>query len=170
MVMSRPGRRLNTPGSSPLALGRMPRRDRCPSERCLLVPWQQPRRPVKRKEIVRPTLLLWALVDEVRLVVERRVDLTDLSAERRVDLRGGLDGLNGAALLCEQESARETLHTRDTATTPLTALGDVGAHSREFDENDVAERLLGVVGDADGRDASVRVEGRPLVVRGEAGG
>jgi hypothetical protein len=46
-----------------------------------------------------------------------------------------------------------------------TSRGDDGADLGELDKDDVAERLLGVVGDADRRDIGRRVDGRPLVVR-----
>lgn len=50
----------------------------------------------------------------------------------------------------------------------LTASLDLGALRGELDEDDVAEGLLGVVGDADGRDLGVGVVLDPLVVLGVA--
>lgn len=46
-----------------------------------------------------------------------------------------------------------------------TSGGDDGPDLGQLDKDDVAERLLRVVGDADGRDVSGAVDRRPLVVR-----
>lgn len=49
----------------------------------------------------------------------------------------------------------------------LTSLLDLGTSLRELDENNVAERLLGVVGDTDSADVGGIVERDPLVLLGE---
>lgn len=59
-------------------------------------------------------------------------------------------------------------------TRQLTPLSNLAAHRRELDEDDVAERFLGVISDTDRADVRVGVESHPLVVgrvprrRGEA--
>ena len=64
-------------------------------------------------------------VDLGRVVDERLVDLDDLARDGRVDVRGGLDGLDDAVGL---------------------AGGDLGADLGELDVDDVAELGLGRVG------------------------
>ena len=61
--------------------------------------------------------------------------------ERRVDVRGGLDRLDGAHRV---------------------VLVNLRAHLGEIDEDDVAQLLLRVVGDADGADVALDLD--PLVV------
>lgn len=51
----------------------------------------------------------------------------------------------------------------------LTTSLDLGAGRGELDKDDIAESLLGVVGDADGANLGGLVVGDPLVVLGVAG-
>src|SRR5476651_375628 len=83
------------------------------------------------------------LVDRLRLVLERRVDLEDLAGDRRVEFGDRLHRFDRAEGL-------PLLHLRP----------DLG----QLDIDDVAELLLGVVGDADA--ALVGREVDPLVVLG----
>ena len=71
------------------------------------------------------------------------VDLDDLAGHRRIDFARRLDALD---------------HRR------LAALGHCLADRRQFDEDDIAQLLLGVVGDADGGD--VAIDSDPFMVLG----
>ena len=83
---------------------------------------------------------------ELGLAAEVGVARHDFAAHRAVDVGGRLDGLDDRAGL---------------------AGGDATAGLGRLDEHEVAERLLGVVGDAD-RDGAVGLEARPLVGLEEA--
>src|SRR5690606_17482395 len=85
-------------------------------------------------------------VDGFGLGVEVLVDGDHLSGHRGVDVRGGLHRFDH----------------RD-----LFTLGDAAADRRQFDEHDVAELILGEVGDADGH-ATVALHAGPLVALGVA--
>src|SRR5581483_6597953 len=67
-------------------------------------------------------------VDERRLLIQTVVHFDDLAAERRIELRDGLYGFDGA---------------KDVM------LAEIRADLRELDEDDVAELALGVVRNAD---------------------
>ena len=82
-------------------------------------------------------------VDERRVVDDGVVDGDDVAGERRVELADRLRRLDLAADLARR---------------------DAGAGAGQLDEDDVAELVGRVVGDADGRD--VAVEGDPLVLGG----
>ena len=89
---------------------------------------------VAHLDLDEPAVLERRRVDEVRRVLERAVDLDDLARDRRVDVRRGLDRLDGPEGL---------------------ALLDLVADLGQVDEDDVAERVRRVVRDADRRDAAV---------------
>ena len=80
-----------------------------------------------------------------RVVDDRLVDLHHLAGQRRIDVGGGLDAFHHGAGL---------------------AGGDLALQFRQFDEHQVAELLLRVVGDADGGD--VAVQPHPFVFLGVA--
>jgi hypothetical protein len=84
---------------------------------------------VRDAELDDPAVAVGVFVDLLGAVIEGLVDLDDLAADRGVDVRDGLDGLDGAEGVSGVEG---------------------GARFGELDEDDVAELILGVVGDADG--------------------
>mmetsp|Transcript_4209 Transcript_4209/g.10926 ORF Transcript_4209/g.10926 Transcript_4209/m.10926 type:complete len:206 (-) Transcript_4209:117-734(-) len=93
-----------------------------------------------------PAVCLRRRVDQRRLVVERLVDLHDLTRHRRVDVARSLDRLDRAHRVI---------------------LLDARAHLGQIDEDNVAQLLLRVVGDANGADVALNLD--PLVVLAELG-
>jgi len=92
----------------------------------------------------KPRLAAGVGIDQSRLGGERVIDLDYFARDWRVDVGGGLDGFDhrgGFRLL------------------------QAAADLRQFDEHDVAELRLRVIGDADGGD--VALDGEPFVVVGE---
>ena len=98
-------------------------------------------RLVLRTDAHDPAAAVGIAVDELRLPAEIGIARDDLTAHRAVDVRGGLDRFD--------DGAGFTRH-------------DPPSRLRHLDEHQVSERLLRVVGDADG-DAAVGFEPRPLV-------
>ena len=102
------------------------------------------------------TLILWAAVQESWLVAERLVDALDEARDGGKDVRGGLYAFDSSDLVYRCRASRGesgsalslSFPRRDTRT----LLCDLAALYGELDKDDVAERLLGVFGDAHGSD------------------
>src|SRR6056297_653509 len=92
-----------------------------------------------------PTRAVGIAVEQFRLALERRVDLGDRPGDGRIDVTDRLRALDLA----------ERLARRDGAT-----------GVRHLDEHHVAERVLGVLGDADGHRTAL--DTHPLVIGGVA--
>ena len=87
--------------------------------------------------------IVGALVDDFRRVFERAIHLDYLAADRRQHILRRLDRLHGGRLLAGR---------------------DRFAHFRQVHVDDVAQCILGVVGDAD--DDDVALDARPFVALG----
>src|ERR1700722_413023 len=91
-----------------------------------------------------PALAVGVLVDRGWIIGEGIVDGDDLPGERRYDIRDGLDGL----------------HLRIGS-----VLGERGADRWRVEEDDLAERVLGVPGDAErGHLRIFPIDARPIVL------
>ena len=90
-------------------------------------------RRVAQFDFVKPAARVRLGVHEAGIVGGGLVDFHDLAAHGRVDVAGGLDGFDDGAGF---------------------AGGELAAHGGQFDEDDVGEFVLGVVGDADGGDVA----------------
>ena len=111
------------------------------------------------------TLALGALVQKVGRVLELAVDLDDLASNGRKDVGRSLDRLDGTNLLCgsgrvSSGSLPQRVRVERTSCSNLGALGG------ELDVDDVAQRLGGVLGDADHARLVVGRQVDPLVVLG----
>lgn len=92
-----------------------------------------------------PTGSIGIGIDEGGVIGKGGIDFDDLAIGGGVDVGGGFDGLDHSGGSFGMDDA-----------------ADVG----EFDEDDVTEFVLGVIGDADGADVAIDVE--PLVGFGVA--
>jgi len=96
---------------------------------------------VSDPDLHHPAVAVGILVDELGVVGEPLVDFDELSRERRVDVRHRLDRLDlGVGLI----------------------LGELRADRGSIEVDDVAERVLRVPGDAEGRD--IALDPRPVVL------
>src|SRR5215208_3626994 len=91
-------------------------------------------------ELDDPTLSVRVLVDVLGRIFEGGVDLDDLAAHRGVEVRYGLDALDGTEGFAGVEGSSLV---------------------RQFEEDDVAEFVLGVIRDAYGRGIALYAD--PLV-------
>src|SRR5262245_25171847 len=95
-------------------------------------------------ELGEPAAALRLLVDQARIAFELAIDRGHLARHRRVDLACRLHRFD---------------HRR------LIALGECRADRWQLDEDDVAELVLRMLGDAEGRD--IALDPHPLMVLGE---
>ena len=101
------------------------------------------------------TLVVGALVDELRGVVNLLVDGRDAAGERRVHVGSDLDRLDRADLVWIPASPRQSrsFNNGEDRTAGLDDSADLGVE----DGHDIAERALGIVGDTDSRDIAIEL-------------
>jgi hypothetical protein len=113
------------------------------------------------------TFVLGRGIDRLGLVGSELVDLGNHTSERRIHLARCLGALHcGAALASCGCGSHEPLHALLRALTH-SLTGNLGAHKRQLDDDQIAEFLLCVLCDAD-RGHAVCVDSHPLVLLGEA--